>query len=61
MNLNYDILRYEVHLFVGKRDIGGNNYFYCEEDAVAFAEKYVAEHPKWTAQIYYIQRAKIGE
>jgi len=60
-SVSYEIERYEVHLYVGNSDIGGNNFFYCEEDAVAFARSYVKEHPKWTAKILRVERAIVEE
>lgn len=57
--VSYEIERYEVHLFVGKSNIGGNNYFDCEEDAINFALDYVKEHPGWSFKIFRIERARM--
>ena len=60
--ISYEIERYEVHLFTKSgSDLGGNNFFYCEEEAVAFASSYVKEHPNWTARILRVERAIVEE
>ena len=59
--ISYEIVRYEVRLTINGNDLGGNNYFYCEEDAVAFAWAYEQEHPGWTATILRLERAIVEE
>ena len=61
MNISYEIERYEVRLTLNGKDLGGNNYFYCEEDAVNFALEYEREHPKWRTMILRIEKAIIEE
>ena len=56
---DYEIERYEAHLYVRGNDLGGHNYFYCEEDAVEYAENYVKEYPEWTYRIFRVERAII--
>ena len=60
-SISYEIERYEVRLTIGGNDLCGNNYFYCEEDAVSFALKYEQEHPGWRAKILRIEKAIIEE
>ena len=60
-NISYEIERYEVRLAINGSDLGGNNFFYCEEDAVAFALQYEREHPKWIATILRVEKAIIEE
>lgn len=57
--ISYEIERYEVRLYVNGNDLGGHNYFYCEEEAVAYARQYVEEHPDWTARVFRLERAVI--
>lgn len=61
--ISYEIDRYEVHLYVkaNGHDLGGNNFFYNEEEAVNFAKNYEKEHPDWTAVVFKRERARIQE
>lgn len=58
-SISYEIDRYEVHLYVNGTDLGGNNFFYCEEDAVTAALNYVKDHPNWTYRIFRREKAII--
>ena len=58
---SYEIVRYEVRLLISGSDLGGNNYFDTEEDAIAFALEYEKEHPKWTATILRVERIVFEE
>ena len=58
-HISYEIMRYEVRLTINGNDLGGNNYFFCEEEAVAFAREYVQEHPQWTATILRVERGVV--
>ena len=60
-SISYEIERYEVRLTINGNDLGGNNIFYCEEDAVDFKLKYEREHPEWRATILRVERAIIEE
>lgn len=60
-SISYEIERYDVRLTINGNDLGGNNFFYCEEDAVGFALKYERDHPGWKATILRIERAIIEE
>lgn len=53
----WELDRYEVHLYCNGRDIGGNNFFGTEEEAVAYGQNYVKEYPEWTFRVYKLMRA----
>lgn len=56
-SISYEIDRYEVHLYLNGSDLGGNNFFGCEEDAVAFAEQYVQDHPNFVYRLLRVEHA----
>jgi hypothetical protein len=62
-SISYEIERYEVRLIAKSScsDLGGNNFFCCEEDAVEFAFNYVKEHPDWTFKILRVEKAIVSE
>jgi len=53
----WEIDRYEVHLYYNGRDLGGNNSFDTEEEAVAFGQEYIKKYPDWTFCVLKIARA----
>ncbi len=53
----WEIDRFETHLCYSGIDIGGNNFFGNEEEAVAYGKNYVKEHPGWTFEVFKLMRA----
>ena len=55
--IDYEIERYEVHLYTPYGRDGGNVWFYTEEDAVKYAAEYVRTYPDWSAKILRVEKA----